>query len=135
MSRLAPSRRRGLTLMDVTAASALGVVLVGVACAELSRQHRDLLAARADARAQSALRAASERLADGALAPPPPGPAVELAPGPVTVTARAEEGAAVDPRLAERGLVPVRLRAEWRDEAGRPTSRELLVVVRSREAR
>lgn len=130
MSRPAPSRRRGLTLLDVIAASSLGVVLVGVACAEVARQHRDLRAARADARAQGALRAASERLADGVLAPPAPGPAVELEGGPVTVSAVRAEGPEVDPRLAERGLVPVRLRAAWLDDAGRPSSRELLVVVR-----
>ncbi len=134
MSRLASSRRRGLTLLDVIAASSLGVVLVGVTCAEVARQHRDLRAARADARAQSALRAASERLADGALPLPPPGPAVALSSAPLALSAaRAEEG--VDPRLAERGLVPVRLRADWKDEAGRPSSRELLVVVRPRVAR
>jgi hypothetical protein len=129
MSRLASSRRRGLTLMDVIAASSLGVVLVGVTCAEVARQHRDLRAARADARAQSALQAASERLMDGALSPPSPGPAVELSPGPLAVSA-ARADAELDPRLAERGLIPVRLRAEWRDDGGRPTSRELLVVVR-----
>ncbi len=135
MSRLAsPRRRSGLTLLDVIAASSLGVVLVGVTCAEVARQHRDLRAARADARAQSALRAASERLADGALAPPPPGPPVALSTGALAVSAtRAEEG--VDPRLAERGLLPVRLRADWKDDAGRPTSRELLVVVRPRVTR
>ncbi len=124
--------RRGLTLTDVIAASSLGVVLVGAACTEVARQLHDLSAARADARALVALRAAGERLSSGALTAPAPGaPAALESPRPGLSLSAARADEALDERLAARGLVAVQLRAEWRDDAGRPTSRQLLVVVPS----
>jgi hypothetical protein len=132
MTLVRPGRRaRGLTLVDVTFAGALAVVLVGAAGAEVAGQQRDLAHARADARAQAALRAAAERLRAGALAPPAAAAPLELprSPGDPALTVSHEDGATLDPRLAARDLVAVRLRARWTEADGRPWTRDLLVVV------
>lgn len=130
MSRPRARRRGGLTLTDVIAASGLAVVIVGAGCAEVARQLRDLAAARDDARALAALRAVGERLRTGALAAPAAGLAAALdgAPAGLTLTAARDPGA-LDERLVERGLVAVVVRAAWKDEGGRPTARQLVVVV------
>jgi hypothetical protein len=71
--------RRGWALAEIVVAVALGIVLVGVATAEIARQHAELRVATEGARARAELLATYERLRVGLLEAPAEGSARELA--------------------------------------------------------
>jgi hypothetical protein len=116
--RRAIGRRGGTSLADVVLATSIVVTVVGVVGAEVGRQHRDLASARAEDRAQAALRSAWERLRGRTLALPLAGAPLEVSrDAHVTVTLSRHDGLERTGALRRPNLVPVVLVATWRDGA------------------
>lgn len=125
------ARRRGISLCEAVLACAFATTLCATIGAEILRQRLELTTARGEARARGALAASYDRLRAGKLELPAPG-----AP-PLVLHERGLEIAVVrtslaaGSRLEAPGLVPVVLRATWREQDGKARTRELTTVVRA----